>query len=94
LLLVGDRVWHSTQSLVTPYVVEVDKSGPVRVVAEATAPYRPSDAQIAYHLEKFITRVRSLPIDPVVVRQNWLDAYDYTTDKGADTQRQAHRLAS
>lgn len=22
-------------------------------------------------------------IDPVVVRQNWLDAYDYTTDRGA-----------
>ncbi|WP_240327987.1 VirB8/TrbF family protein, partial [Klebsiella pneumoniae] len=22
-------------------------------------------------------------IDPIVVRQNWLDAYDYTTDKGA-----------
>jgi hypothetical protein len=27
--------------------------------------------------------VRSLSIDPIVVRQNWLDAYDYTTDKGA-----------
>jgi type IV secretory pathway TrbF-like protein len=29
------------------------------------------------------TLVRSLSIDPIVVRQNWLDAYDYTTDKGA-----------
>lgn len=28
-------------------------------------------------------QVRSLSIDPIVVRQNWLDAYDYTTDKGA-----------
>jgi len=27
--------------------------------------------------------VRSLSIDPIVVRQNWLDAYDYTTDRGA-----------
>jgi hypothetical protein len=30
-----------------------------------------------------VTLVRSLSIDPIVVRQNWLDAYDYTTDKGA-----------
>ena len=25
----------------------------------------------------------ALPADPVVVRQNWLRAYDYTTDRGA-----------
>ncbi len=32
---------------------------------------------------RFVALVRSLSIDPIVVRQNWLDAYDYTTDKGA-----------
>jgi len=32
---------------------------------------------------RFVGLVRSLSIDPIVVRQNWLDAYDYTTDKGA-----------
>ncbi|MNM41435.1 VirB8 protein [compost metagenome] len=82
LLLAGDRIWHSTQSLVTPYVVEVDKEH-VRAVGEATTPYKPTDAQIAYHLAQFVTLVRSLSIDPIVVRQNWLDAYDYTTDRGA-----------
>ena len=50
---------------------------------EAATPYRPGDAQIAHHLARFVTLVRSLSIDPIVVRQNWLDAYDYTTDKGA-----------
>ena len=49
----------------------------------AATPYRPGDAQIAHHLARFVTLVRSLSIDPIVVRQNWLDAYDYTTDKGA-----------
>ncbi|OZI38154.1 conjugal transfer protein TrbF [Bordetella genomosp. 10] len=82
LILAGDRVWHSTQSLVTPYVVEVEKDH-VRAVGEAITPYKPTDAQIAYHLTHFVTLVRSLSIDPIVVRQNWLDAYDYTTDKGA-----------
>lgn len=55
----------------------------MRAVGEAATPYRPADAQIAYHLALFITLVRSLSIDPIVVRQNWLDAYDYTTDCGA-----------
>ncbi|WOS42958.1 conjugal transfer protein TrbF [Xanthomonas rydalmerensis] len=83
LLMAGGLVWRSAQSIVTPYVVEVDRSGQVRAVGEAASTYRPDDAQIAYHLAQFITRVRSLSVDPVVVRQNWLDAYGYTTDKGA-----------
>lgn len=83
LLMVGGLVWRSAQSIVTPYVVEVDKTGQVRAVGEAATPYRPADAQVAYHLARFVTLVRSLSIDPIVVRQNWLDAYDYTTDRGA-----------
>lgn len=83
LLMAGGLVWRSAQSIVTPYVVEVDTGGQVRAVGEAATPYRPNDAQIAHHLARFIILVRSLSIDPVVVRQNWLDAYNYTTDRGA-----------
>lgn len=83
LLMAGGLVWRSAQSIVTPYVVEVDRSGQVRAVGEAVASYRPTDAQVAYHLAHFVTLVRSLSIDPVVVRQDWLDAYDHTTDRGA-----------
>tara|TARA_Y100001001_G_scaffold153315_1_gene166851 strand:- start:440 stop:1123 length:684 start_codon:yes stop_codon:yes gene_type:complete len=83
LLMAGGLVWRSAQSIVTPYVVEVDEAGQIRTVGEAATQYRPTDAQIAHHLAGFVTRVRGLSIDPIVVRQNWLDAYDYTTDKGA-----------
>jgi len=83
LVMAGGLIWRATLSTVTPYVVEVDKAGQVRAVGEASMPYQPKDAQIAYHLAHFVTLVRSLSIDPVVVRQNWLDAYDYTTDRGA-----------
>ncbi len=76
-------IWLSTQSRVVPYVVQVDKQGGVSAVAPAIQHYVPSDAQIAYFLARFITDVRSLSIDPVVVRNNWLEAYDYTTDRGA-----------
>ena len=85
VLMAGGLVWRSAQSIVTPYVIEVDNAGQVRAVGEAATPYKPSDAQIAYHLGHFIGLVRSLSIDPIVVRRNWLEAYDYTTDRGAAT---------
>ena len=73
------------RSGITPYVVEVDRLGEVRAVGPAIEPYRPSDAQIAHFLARFVENVRSLSIDPVVVRANWLHAYDYVTDRGAQT---------
>ncbi len=54
-----------------------------QAVAPAEARYRPTDAQIAYFLARFITDVRGLSIDPVVVRNNWLEAYDLATDHGS-----------
>ena len=76
-------VWRSLQSTVTPYVVEVDELGAVQAVGPASIKYEPTDAQIAHHLANFLERVRSISVDPVVVRENWLDAYNFTTDKGA-----------
>ena len=76
-------VWQSTQGTITPYVVEVDRLGAAQAVAPATADFRPTDPQIAYHLSRFIENVRQIPADQIVLRQNWLHAYDFTTDKGA-----------
>jgi type IV secretion system protein TrbF len=75
----------STTSRVTPYVVEVERSGAIRAVAPAVESYEPSDAQIAAELARFIEHVRGVSIDPVVVKQNWLKAYDYATDRAAQT---------
>src|SRR6185312_8395122 len=51
----------------------------------ATENYHPSDAQVAYHLEHFIKDVRAVPLDPIILREQWLQAYDYATDKAAMT---------
>jgi type IV secretion system protein TrbF len=74
-----------TTSRVTPYVVEVERGGTIRAVAPAVESYEPSDAQIAAELARFIEHVREVSIDPVVVKQNWLKAYDYATDRAAQT---------
>ena len=82
-LLAGGMLWQVSQSRVTPYVVQVDKFGAVQAVGPAVQNYVPTDAEIAWYLARFITDVRSLSLDPVVVRRNWLEAYDYATDHGA-----------
>ncbi|RWI72180.1 conjugal transfer protein TrbF [Mesorhizobium sp.] len=76
-------VWQSVQGTVVPWIVQVDKLGQAQTVEPATADYRPTDPQVAWHLARFIEQVRSIPDDPVIVRQNWLRAYEWTTDRGA-----------
>lgn len=75
-------LYQAGSSTVTPYVVEVDQLGQVKAIGPAIEAYRPTDAQIAHSLARFIQNVRALPTDPIVVRQNWLEAYDFTTDRG------------
>lgn len=81
--LTGGLVWQSARGHITPWVVEVDGRGEAVSAGPAEAAYRPTDPQIAFHLARFIEQVRTVPADPVVLRQNWLRAYDFTTDRGA-----------
>ena len=78
-IVIGDDIRARSRSTVTPYVVEIDRTGGVRAVGPATAEYQPTDAQIAFFLARFVENVRALSVDPVVVRQAWLDAYDAIT---------------
>ena len=85
LILAAILLWLGRSGTAVPYVIEIDPRGGARTVGPATETYRPSDAQIAFHLARFVENVRSLSIDPVVVRQSWLKAYDFVTDKAAVT---------
>ena len=76
-------VIQSARGTVVPWVVQVDNLGQAQSIAPAAADFRPTDPQIAWHLARFIEQVRSIPADPVIVRQNWLRAYEWTTDRGA-----------
>jgi type IV secretion system protein TrbF len=80
---IGGLVWLASQSRVAPYVVEVDRLGEPRAVSPAEQNHPPQDAEIAWFLGRFIVDVRSLPTDPVLVRRNWLQAYDFVTDQAA-----------
>jgi type IV secretion system protein VirB5 len=90
-------IWQSLQSRIVPYVVEVDKLGEARAVSEAEKDFQPTDPQVAWHLAEFISNVRSVSLDPVVMRHNWLVAYDFVTDRAArflsDYAREANPFA-
>ena len=79
----GALVWKSAQGTITPWVVEVDRLGEARAVEPAHSTYQVADPQIAFHLARFIEHVRGLPMDAIVLREDWLRAYDFTTDRGA-----------
>jgi type IV secretion system protein VirB5 len=76
-------IWQSLSGTIVPWVVQVAKFGEAQAIARAIADYQPTDSQIAWHLAHFIEEVRAIPSDPVIVRQNWLRAYQFTTDRGA-----------
>ncbi|MGV2019316.1 conjugal transfer protein TrbF [Agrobacterium sp. 22-223-1] len=76
-------VFQSARGTVVPWVVQVDNLGQAQAVQPASADFRPTDPQVAWHLARFIEQTRSIPADPIIVRQNWLRAYEWTTDRGA-----------
>lgn len=75
-------VWLSTQSRVTPYVVEVNRLGQAQAIAPVAADYKPTDPQTAWFLSQFVTDVRSISLDPVLMRASWMRAYDFVTPRG------------
>lgn len=81
--LAAGLVWQSARGTIVPWVVEVDTLGEAQSISPATADYQPTDPQIAFHLARFIEQVRSIAADPIIVRQNWLRAYEFTTSRGA-----------
>ncbi|QKC85513.1 conjugal transfer protein TrbF [Mesorhizobium sp. NZP2077] len=76
-------IWQSANGSIVPWVVQVDRLGQAQAVAPAVADYQPNDPQVAFYLAHFIEQVRSIPADPIILRQNWLRAYDFTTQGGA-----------
>jgi type IV secretion system protein TrbF len=81
--LASALVWTQARGQIVPWIVEIDPRGQIQTVAPATGDYTPSDPQIAFQLSEFISYVRAVPSDPIIMRRNWLKAYDFTNDTGA-----------
>ncbi|HLG89148.1 MAG TPA: conjugal transfer protein TrbF [Alphaproteobacteria bacterium] len=90
--IVADDVHVRSHTQIVPWVVEVDRLGNARASGPADPNFQPSDPQIANQLARFTVDWRALSIDPIVVRQNWLEAYEFATDRGAATLNEWARV--
>lgn len=83
-VFLGAGWWvQAERAVVKPFIVEVSDWGETQRITAIGGRYEPTDAQTAHALAGWIRDVRSKSIDPVVLRQNWLGAYDLLTPKAA-----------
>jgi type IV secretion system protein VirB5 len=84
---------ESRQASVKPFVVEVSDWGETQKITALDGRYEPTDAQMGHALAQWVRQVRSKSTDPIVIRQNWLAAYDLVTPQAAaflNAHAQAH----
>lgn len=92
LLLVAFTMLLSSQKSYV-YVAEVKPQESVVNVRAMDQAYSPSQAQEEYFINQFIHNIMTLPLDPVVVRENWLNAYGAVQGKAKyqlNTYARAH----
>jgi type IV secretory pathway TrbF-like protein len=84
--LIAGLVYKSSQSSVQPFLIEHNG-----VTGEAVGlgkmpvwNYTPQENEYRHFLSAWLQMVRSVSIDPVVVKHNWLDAYRFTTQAAAN----------
>lgn len=72
---------QAQQAVVKPFVVEVSQWGQTQRITALDGRYEPTEAQVGHALAGWVRNVRAKSVDPVVIRQNWLAAYDLVTPK-------------
>ena len=85
LSLAGGILYAMTRSLVEPVVVTVDKTtGVTNVIGKASAhAYVPQQAEIAYFLTHVVRLLRAVPLDAVVLKTQWNEAYKFLRQSAA-----------
>lgn len=84
ILLFLSFSWHKPKL----YIAEVNASGQVLNVQLLAQQYKPNQAQEEYFITQFIQLVRNLPLDPVAAKNNWLSAYGFLSERGAEELNQ------
>lgn len=83
LLLVGIIQLISKQKDYV-YIAQLGPKENVVNVRSLDKQYEPTEAQEEYFVSRFIENIMTLPLDPVIARQNWLSAYQLVSGKAKD----------
>ena len=63
------------------YVAQVGPKDQVQSVRLTSEIMRPTEVQKVYFISNFVENIMSLPLDPVLLRKNWLQAYSQAAGK-------------
>ena len=86
LVLAVGLVAISQTRKVIPVMVGIDKERgePVVFGPVGEQAYKPQSQEVKYFLTQFITSVRAVPTDPVLIKQSWLRAYKFLRPEAAN----------
>lgn len=66
------------------FIAEVTREGKVVNISPLLVRYQPTEAQKEYFITHFIELTRSIPLDPVLAKKNWLKAYNFLNNRSAE----------
>jgi type IV secretion system protein VirB5 len=92
--LVAALIWHSAQTKVVPFVVEVDKSGAAVAIGPADRATAPSKSVVVYALQLFFRNARTVTADEQIQRRLILDAYAYADGRAVALLNDFYRTSS
>lgn len=76
-LAVGGLIYQGATKQVATYIVPIDQFARPGRIELAGRAYNPTTAEIGYFLADWVTKTRSKSIDPIVIRDNWTNAYHF-----------------
>ncbi len=79
LTLLVACLYQVRERKIIPIIVGIDKERgePVVIGPAGENSYKPQLQEIKYFLSQFITSVRSVPTDPVLIKHQWMRAYKF-----------------
>ena len=79
-------IFQFREQRVIPVIVGIDKERgePIVIGPVTDGSYRPGPLEIKYFLSEFIRYVRAVPLDQIIIRQNWLRAYSFLRKDAAN----------
>ena len=86
LVLSSTLVLLIQKNEIIPVIVGIDKErGEAKVIGRASdIHYMPELPEIRFFITHFITLIRGVPSDPVLIKQNWLKAYYFLRREAAN----------
>ena len=77
LVLCVSLTWSVNRLEILPIYVPIDDLGKPGRLQRLNTDYKVEDSWVAYAVRQLVERVRSIPTDHVVLRNNWDDAYKF-----------------